>query len=188
MKTIEDDGYRFSASGLYYAPPHSDYESYIEYIRSLPIDPLPEVFGLHENADISRQQAETQQLFDNVLITLPRTSGGAGGSPQDQVKQMASDILEKIPIPFDNDAVSKKFPITYHESMNTVLKQELIRFNNLIRQIRSSLINLGKAVKGGVVKLRIRAYSQKLKKKNEICKNSWKTQNFQKILKKLYNF
>jgi len=58
---------------------------------------------------------------------------------------------EKIPKPFDNDKISRKFPITYHESMNTVLKQELIRFNNLIRQIRSSLINLGKAVKGLVV-------------------------------------
>jgi dynein heavy chain len=31
------------------------------------------------------------------------------------------------------------------------LRQELIRFNNLIREIRSSLINLGKAVKGLVV-------------------------------------
>ena len=75
MQTIKDDDYKFSASGLYYAPAHGDYQSYVNYIRQLPIDPLPELFGLHENADISRQQAETQQLFDNILITLPRTSG-----------------------------------------------------------------------------------------------------------------
>merc|ERR1712130_115381 len=150
-ETVSDDSYTFSASGLYFAPPHGAHESYIEYIRSLPIDPLPEVFGLHENADISRQQAETQQLFDNVLITLPRTSGGGGVSTQDQIKQMAADILEKVAAPFDNEAIGRQFPIVYHESMNTVLKQELIRFNNLIRQIRSSLINLDKAVKGLVV-------------------------------------
>jgi hypothetical protein len=27
---------------------------------------------LHENADISKDQQETQQLFEGILITLPR--------------------------------------------------------------------------------------------------------------------
>lgn len=57
-------------------------QSYIEYIRSLPITTHPEVFGLHENADITKDNQDTNQLFHGVLLTLPREAGGGGKSPQ----------------------------------------------------------------------------------------------------------
>lgn len=44
----------FVRSGTYYLPPTGPHASYITYIESLPIFPLPEAFGLHENADITK--------------------------------------------------------------------------------------------------------------------------------------
>lgn len=60
--------YRFSDSGTYYAPVKGDYESYVDYIRDLPLIPHPEVFGLHENADITKDQKETQEVCVFIFV------------------------------------------------------------------------------------------------------------------------
>ena len=143
--------HRFSPSGDYLSPDHGDYQSYLDYIRSLPIIPHPEVFGLHENADITKDNQETQQLFDSILVTLPRQSGGGGKSSQQVIDELAADILSKLPTDFNLEKICEQFPVVYDESMNTVLRQELIRFNRLTSVVRSTLQNLQKAMKGLVV-------------------------------------
>lgn len=40
---ITDSDYKFSASGQYYPPQTGEHEQYLEYIRSLPLSPHPEV-------------------------------------------------------------------------------------------------------------------------------------------------
>ncbi|XP_016078231.1 PREDICTED: dynein heavy chain 3, axonemal [Miniopterus natalensis] len=150
-KDIEQDHYCVAPGDTYYIPPHGSYQSYIEYLRNLPITAHPEVFGLHENADITKDNQETNQLFQGVLLTLPRQSGGSGKSPQEVIEELTHDILSKLPKDFDMEVVMKLYPVVYEESMNTVLRQELIRFNRLTKVVRISLINLGRAIKGQVL-------------------------------------
>lgn len=80
------------------------------------------VFGLHENADITKDNKETQELLDGVLLTLPRQSGSDGKSPEQIIDGLAGDILSKLPDDFDIENVMKKYPVVYNESMNTVLR------------------------------------------------------------------
>lgn len=47
--------------------------------------------------------------------------------------------------------VEKRHPITYEESMNTVLLQELLRFNRLLEIVRKSLVDIKRAILGEVV-------------------------------------
>ncbi|KAI9097032.1 dynein heavy chain and region D6 of dynein motor-domain-containing protein [Phlyctochytrium arcticum] len=149
---VEDNNYRFSPSGVFYAPAKGTYENYLEYIRSLPLNQVPEIFGIHDNGDIARQLAETRSLFESVLATQERVSGGGGQKTSDEILiEVATDILSRIPSVFNLEEVSKKYPVNYNESMNTVLIQEMIRFNRLIQIVLVSLVNVQKAIRGLVV-------------------------------------
>jgi dynein heavy chain len=56
-----------------------------------------------------------------------------------------------VPKPFDVKTAEKKYPVRYEQSMNTVLTQELIRFNGLISCLRNSLVDMKRAIKGEVL-------------------------------------
>ncbi|GFR44543.1 hypothetical protein Agub_g5814 [Astrephomene gubernaculifera] len=150
------EGYAFSPSGRYYAPPEGPVESYLAYIRGLPILADPEVFGLHGNADITKDQQETDLLLSSLLAASSGGAAGGGGgggaAARDAVlAEVAADITARVPQPFDIEAVRFKYPVDYYESMNTVLCQELVRFNRLLEVIHSSLAALQKALRGLVL-------------------------------------
>ncbi|KAJ3308630.1 Dynein heavy chain 3, axonemal [Boothiomyces sp. JEL0838] len=150
---ILDDEYKLSASGIYFAPKKGSYDSYLKYIKSLPLIQNPEVFGMHENADIAKDLNETNLLISSIILTQGRSGGGGSGAKnQDEITgEIATGILNGLIPEFDVANIKKLYPVKYEESMNTVLIQELVRYNRLIKVVRESLQNVLKALKGLVV-------------------------------------
>jgi dynein heavy chain len=60
--------YVFDAD-IYYIPSGKERDLFSNYTCRLPLITHPEVFGMHENADIRKNQQEAEQLFNSMLLT-----------------------------------------------------------------------------------------------------------------------
>jgi len=143
--------YKFSPSGVYKSISGETKEEYLEYLNNLPVNAAPEIFGLHDNAEITCAVNETNLMFATVLSLQPRASSGGGKSRDELLDETAKDILARMPGPFNLEQVADAYPTTYTESMNTVLQQECIRYNKVISKVHASLKDVCKALKGEVV-------------------------------------
>ncbi|KAE8741073.1 hypothetical protein FOCC_FOCC013411 [Frankliniella occidentalis] len=201
---------------------------YQTYVRALPINDAPQLFGLHPNADISCAQNTAYAGLGALQSLQPRSAGAGGGGGggarrEEATMEAAAALLKQIPRPMDVKPIMAKwgrgqkklcpaeqpspgviraklqkesimasvprsvkgkgeirllpkipdrepklakdgssahltsvprvrrYPVTYEESFNTVLVQEVTRFNKLLATVIQSLEDLMRAVRGLVV-------------------------------------
>mmetsp|Transcript_44339 Transcript_44339/g.86753 ORF Transcript_44339/g.86753 Transcript_44339/m.86753 type:complete len:4144 (+) Transcript_44339:98-12529(+) len=173
---ILDDKYAFSPSGVYYAPVEGALDDYKSYVDSLPANEDPEIFGMHENANITFQNKETNAILSTALDLQPREMGSEGGqTPDEIVAQLAQEFAEKCPdflkevqlVTGEEEGASPpKTPAAEGEevepeaagddevqidSLVIVLRQEIELFNRMLEVVKKSLTELQKAIKGEVV-------------------------------------
>lgn len=79
--TMLEAGHALSPSGVYQSLDLPSHKAYLDYIASLPIIASPDVFGLHDNADISKDLKETNLLLDSLLLTQSRDAAGKPSCP-----------------------------------------------------------------------------------------------------------
>jgi len=151
--TFLEPEHDISPSGIFTCPKDGDRDWFMEFIDQMPLIAAPEVFGMHDNATLTKDQNDTNTLLASTLDTEGGgDGGGSGGASKETIlTNLCAEIAESIPDNFDIEFAQLKYPVRWDESMNTVVCQELIRFNNLLTLVRDSLRNLQKAIKGLVV-------------------------------------
>lgn len=80
--------YTFSPSGIYYAPNVKELPQFVSYIEGLPLNPSPEVFGLHDNAEITTFQNNTLSLLNSILSIQPRVSNSSGKNREETIYEI----------------------------------------------------------------------------------------------------
>ena len=83
-------------AGLYKSLDCETVKEYLDNIKAYPVQPKPEIFGLHENADITCDQNDTYEMFSTLLALQPRVSAGAGVSREEAIAQLCEDISSKV--------------------------------------------------------------------------------------------
>mmetsp|Transcript_1422 Transcript_1422/g.4304 ORF Transcript_1422/g.4304 Transcript_1422/m.4304 type:complete len:1452 (+) Transcript_1422:2-4357(+) len=158
--SILKEDYKFSESGNYRCPVDSNgmtVEGWRDYVKAWPLAEQPEVFGMHDNANISYMSQESEKVLNVVLSIQPREGGGGGGkSSEETVLDLAREQEERLPVKLsDENAHPSSFAIVEETklmiSLGTCLTQEYGRFNKLLSQVTSTLAQMQKAIKGIIV-------------------------------------
>ncbi|KAJ2945273.1 hypothetical protein O0L34_g9351 [Tuta absoluta] len=150
---VLSDRFLYDESGAYkQQPAAATVEDIAKYIRTLPLNDDPALFGLHPNANIAYAMSETNSNISTLRNLQPKEATGEGGmTPEEMTEKAAQEILVVLPKLLDVKYISAAYPVSYKESLNTVLVQEAIRYNKLLTVISTSLKDLLKALKGLVV-------------------------------------
>ena len=106
---------RLVSAGIYYAPHLDTVGEYKAFIDDLPQNDAPEIFGMHENANIAFQTQETISIINTILEVQPRQSPGAvGNSNDDIVMELCDNILGQLSQPLDiEDASQDIFQVSH---------------------------------------------------------------------------
>ncbi|CBJ30911.1 Dynein heavy chain family dynein heavy chain [Ectocarpus siliculosus] len=127
-----------------------DFQGFLDYTdKELPAESPPQ-FGLHPNAEIGYLTNSCESLF-KAILNIAGASGGGGGSSDSIIKDTMADLLERLPDNFEMITMQLRAkPLLEGESgpFVVVALQECSRMNALLTEIRRSLVELDKGLKG----------------------------------------
>uniref|UniRef100_A0A670K7B3 Dynein axonemal heavy chain 6 n=1 Tax=Podarcis muralis TaxID=64176 RepID=A0A670K7B3_PODMU len=100
-ETLEED-YKYSESGIYFAPVADSLQDFKDYIENLPLIDDPEIFGMHENANLA---------FQTSLQTLNKAIAGFVVMSEEMERVYHSFLNNQVPSLWANAAYPSLKPL-----------------------------------------------------------------------------
>lgn len=146
---VDDTTYRFAQQSCYVLPRNTEHREIIKYItESIPNTPEPTVYGLHSNAGITKELQVSNLIVDSMVLVQGKVIRQSDVGTEKLLLDFIANLKETLPDDFDIETCQIKYPFDYNESMNTVLVQEMQRFNRLTSLIRKTVYDMEDAIKG----------------------------------------
>jgi dynein heavy chain len=138
------------------SPPPSTFERYLEHIDTTLTVDTPIAFGLHPNAEIDFRTTQSNIILSTIFELQPRDSASAEGSlsPDEAVKLLTQEIIDndKYNVVFDTEelirGLKEQFGPDAVGPYQNVFIQEMDVMNNLLFEMKRSLLELLKGFKG----------------------------------------
>ncbi|KAL0238939.1 hypothetical protein PCE1_004630 [Barthelona sp. PCE] len=111
----------------------------------------PHLFGFHNNAAIDSAILQAKSLSNSLLSTVSITKASDTSNSGSDISKIARGFLARLPLTFDTDRVAADLPVSYENSFNTVLLEEIFAYNRLMLTIKDSLQSLLLALSGDIV-------------------------------------
>jgi dynein heavy chain, axonemal len=144
-----------------------NFKSIYAAVEKMELIDSPEIYGLHANQAIKLETREGERILGllshirkSALLIDDLESKKESGSDVLEVDQVSKQnrgkvlakicltIIEKIPKSFDLNSVKLKYPVIYEESLNTVLQEEIMRYNRLLDRVHSTTSSVYHAASG----------------------------------------
>ena len=150
QEVLQEPGWSLSQCGNYSLPRDLRLEAVQAQISALPDIPHPAPLGLQENCRLTRDSRESRALLEQTLATQPQVEVTADLEEQSGLQEEVRRLLEEVPGSLSSE-LEENFPHSYHESLNTVVRLEVERYNNLIQIVRLALTDLQGALRGDII-------------------------------------
>jgi len=150
--TLKNPNFQFNDG--YEIPEVEDRTSYVEYIEKMETIDMPEVFGLHSNADITYRTEQARSVLSTILDVQPKQATVSGNETREQtVTRLSKKYLKRLPKDFKEDVVRDGIKRLggKSNSLNVFLEQEIERLQKLLNIVRKTLVDLQLAIDGTII-------------------------------------